>query len=241
MTFSMWIDAIDLRDFYGTALGRIARRIIGRRIRAVWPDVRGMRVLGLGYATPFLAPFRGEAERVLALMPSRQGVVRWPADEPGLTALAGEAHLPFPDRSFDRILVVHALECTEQTQPMMRELWRVLADGGHLLVVAPNRRGLWCRFERTPFGHGRPYSAGQLSRFLQEAMFLSQRSAVALFVPPVDSRMLLSMAPAWEEIGQRWFTNFAGVVMCEATKQIYAGQSAVAETRRAAYVAPVSG
>ena len=30
---------------------------------------------------------------------------------------------------------------------MMRELWRVLADGGRMIVVAPNRRGLWARFD----------------------------------------------------------------------------------------------
>jgi hypothetical protein len=65
----MWTDAIDLRDFYDSMLGKVARRMIGRRIRALWPDVRGLNVLGLGYATPFLGVFRSEAQRVLAVMP----------------------------------------------------------------------------------------------------------------------------------------------------------------------------
>ena len=54
----MWTDAVDLRDFYATTLGQVARRMIRRRIRPVWPDVTGLSVLGLGYATPFLQPFR---------------------------------------------------------------------------------------------------------------------------------------------------------------------------------------
>lgn len=232
----MWTDAVDLRDFYASGLGRVTRRMIGRRIRALWPDVRGSNILGLGYAAPFLGVFRAEAQRVLALMPAAQGVLHWPSDAPNLALLAEETMLPFTDRSFDRILMVHALECAERVRPMMREIWRVLADGGRLIVVAPNRRGIWAQLERTPFGHGRPYTPAQLSRTLRETMFTPYRSAAALYVPPIRSRMLLSSAGAMEEIGQRWFTSFAGVVLCEASKQIFAGQLAWAVEGQRAYL-----
>jgi SAM-dependent methyltransferase len=231
----MWMDVVDLRDFYATSLGRVARRMIGRRLRALWPDVRGMNVLGLGYATPFLGAFRSEAQRVLALMPAAQGVLHWPSDAPNLTTLAEETSLPLADRAIDRVLLVHALECAEHTRPMMREIWRVLADSGRLIVIVPNRRGLWARFERTPFGHGRPYTPHQLSRGLRDTMFTPYQLATALYVPPIRSRMVLSSAGAWEEIGQRWFTSFAGVVMIEASKQIFAGQTIFAANRQRAY------
>jgi SAM-dependent methyltransferase len=236
----MWTDAIDLRDFYASPLGRVARRMIGRRLRELWPDVRGLNILGLGYATPFLGVFRSEAQRVVAAMPAAQGVLHWPSEGAGLTSLVDEVSLPFPDRSMDRILVVHAIECAERTRPMMREVWRVLADGGRVLVVAPNRRGLWARFERTPFGHGRPYSPAQLSRGLREAMFTPYQTSTALYVPPVRSRMVLSSAAAWEQIGRRWFTSFAGVVMVEASKQIYAGQVVGREAKRRVHVSVAS-
>lgn len=236
----MWVDVIDLRDFYGSGLGRTTRRMIGRRVRALWPDVRGMNVLGFGYATPFLGVFRAEAERVIAVMPAAQGVCHWPTDQPGLTVLADEASLPFPDRCIDRLLVVHALEYSDRVPQMMRELWRVLADGGQLLVVAANRSGLWARFERTPFGHGRPYSPFQLSYGLREAMFTPQQTATALYVPPIHSRMLMSSAVAWEKIGQRWFNTFAGVVLVSAMKQIYAGTAVGERARRPVYVPVIS-
>ena len=73
----MYTDVVDLRDFYATRLGQVARRMIRRRIRLLWPDLGGMRVLGLGYATPFLRPFADEAERAIALMPAEQGVLPW--------------------------------------------------------------------------------------------------------------------------------------------------------------------
>ncbi|MBF0093508.1 MAG: methyltransferase domain-containing protein [Alphaproteobacteria bacterium] len=218
----MWTDVIDLRDFYAGGLGQVARRMIRRRIRLIWPDVTGDRVAGLGFATPYLRQFKTEAERVFVIMPAAQGVLPWPEGEPGLVALADETELPLPDRSVDRLLMIHTLESAEQVRALMRELWRVLADGGRLLVVVPNRRGIWARLERTPFGAGRPYSSTQLDFLLREAMFTPLRNEPALFVPPSWSRMLMGSAPAWEKIGERWFPTFAGVLLVEAAKRIYA-------------------
>lgn len=232
----MWNDAVDLKEFYAGGLGRVARRMIIRRIRSLWPDVHGLSILGVGYATPFLGPFRAEAQRVLAVMPAGQGVVHWPTEGAGLAALADEAGLPFPDQSIDRVLIVHALECAEPPRPMMRELWRVLVDGGRVMVVVPNRRGVWARIERTPFGNGRPYSRGQLARALRDALFTPAEWATALYVPPIRSRMILSSAVAWEQIGQRWFSTFAGVVVAEATKQIYAGSFVADEAPQKTFV-----
>src|SRR3954452_24073014 len=122
MVWPMYTDAIDLREFYQSSLGQVARRMIRRRIREIWPDVRGQVLLGIGYPTPYLRPFRGEAERVIAIMPASQGVVSWPPEGPCQVALGDEAELPLPDMSVDRVLLIHGLECTEQLRPMMREI-----------------------------------------------------------------------------------------------------------------------
>ena len=225
-------DVVDLRDFYGTRLGQVARRMIRRRVRLLWPDVSGMRVLGLGYATPYLRPFLEEAERVLALMPAGQGVLAWPAEGPNRVALTEEGELPFQDYSIDRVLIVHALEHSEPVRNLLKEVWRVLAGGGRLLVVVPNRRGIWARLDRTPFGQGLPYTQNQLSRLLRDEGFTPERSASALFVPPLRSRMMLKSAAAWETLGERWFTTFSGVTLVEATKQIYAKPIQVRERQR---------
>ncbi len=223
----MWNDIVDLRDFYDRTLGQVAQRLIRQRLRSLWPSVTGQNVLGLGYATPFLRPFMEEAERVIAIMPAAQGVMRWPgphrADgQRNRVALAEETSLPLPDRSMDRVLLVHALECTEQMRPMLREIWRVLADGGRLIVIAPNRTGLWAQLERTPFATGHPYSAGQLNRLLRNTMFTPMQTARALYVPPVKSRMVLRAAPAIERLGGKMLPTLSGVVLMEAAKQLYA-------------------
>jgi SAM-dependent methyltransferase len=232
----MWTDVVDLRDFYSSSMGQVARRMIRRRLRELWPDVAGQSVLGLGYAAPYLNIFRGDAERVLAAMPAAQGVLHWPPEEPGLTALVDELDLPFPDLSMDRVLLVHAIECTDQVRPLLREIWRVLSGSGRLVVVTPNRRGLWAQFERTPLGLGQPYSSTQLSRVLLDNLFTPIETHSALFVPPVHSRMILSSAPAWEQLGRRAFKTFSGVIMTEAVKQIYATGATPLKKRRRQYL-----
>lgn len=233
-----WSDVVDLRDFYDSSLGQTTRRLLRRHLRQLWPDTHGLRILGLGFATPLLRPFIAEAERVIAVMPANQGVLHWPPEGPGLTVLADESDLPLPDSSMDRIVLMHALESTEQVRAMMREVWRVLADGGRLVIIVPNRRGIWARLERTPFGNGRPYTGGQLTRLLRDNMFTPVSLSGALFLPPTNSRVLLRSAPAIEELGRRWFHTIAGIHMVEATKQIYAATPSRASKRRAYVIAP---
>ncbi len=232
----MWVDVVDLRDFYASSLGQVAGRAVRARLRALWPDARDCRLLGLGYAPPFLRPFLDEAERVVAAMPMGQGVLHWPRGAPNQAVLVDECDLPFPDSFFDRILLVHALENAESLRPMLREVWRVLTDAGRMIVVAPNRRGIWARIERSPFAHGHPYSAGQLSRLLRDNLFTPSLADGALFVPPSRSRMVLGSASAWENLGQRLLPRFAGAVIMEATKQLYATPvETVRGRRRKAY------
>src|SRR3546814_10882119 len=69
----MWHDVVDLREFYETRRGQVARHMVRRSVRSVWPDVTGQRLVGLGFAAPYLRQFMGEAERVLAFMPASQG------------------------------------------------------------------------------------------------------------------------------------------------------------------------
>lgn len=231
-------DVVDLRDFYRTGLGQVARRAIRRAIQRVWPELRGNRLLGLGYATPFLSVLVAETERTVGVMPATLGVLPWPPEAPNLVALADEAELPFPDYSIDRVLLVHALETSDEVRSMLKEIWRVLAGGGRLLIVAPNRRGIWARLDRTPFGSGRPYTMSQLSQLLRDEQFTPVGSDAALFIPPASSRVMLRSAAAWERIGRRWFPTFAGVLLVEATKQIYAKPNAVRAPRRRLGYAP---
>src|SRR5438309_1674743 len=143
----MTIDVIDLRDFYSQRLGIVARRLINRGIRARWPELQGQRVLGLGYPTPYLGLFREDSERCIAFMPAAQGVLKWPTARPTLAALVDELSLPVPDAAFDRILLVHALEMSDDPEGLLREVWRRGRPRRLVAVVGafPHRRGAAAR------------------------------------------------------------------------------------------------
>jgi SAM-dependent methyltransferase len=190
-------------------------------LRQFWPDVAGQNLLGIGFATPYLSTFRSEAARLAALMPAAQGVMQNEEEILGYSFLADETSLPLPDCSIDRLLIIHALESTDNPRGLLREAWRVLTDSGRLLVIVPNRRGIWARMEATPFGNGRPYGAGQINRLLRDSLFMPMQSGSALFMPPLQSRVLLGSAAAWEKIGEAWLSSFGGVMLVEAAKQIY--------------------
>jgi SAM-dependent methyltransferase len=226
------MDVVDLRNFYSQRLGVVARRFVGRAIRARWQDTHTLRVLGVGYATPYLGLFREEAERCLALMPATQGVIRWPSTRAALAALVEEDELPLTDSAVDRVLLVHALEMSADPVELLREIWRVLAAGGRLLAVVPNRRGLWARMDTTPFGHGRPYSRSQIMQLLRDAWFTPVGWDEALYVPPVTQNWFLRSAIAWERTGSTLSAPFAGVHIVEATKQVYRAIPARREKRR---------
>lgn len=236
----MWLDAVDLREFYSSPLGLTAKRVIGQHVRELWPNVKGMNVLGLGFPTPYLNAFRSEATRVISAMPVSQGALYWPSKLANQNCLTSEAELPLPDLSIDRVLMVHAVECVESVRPMMREVWRVLSGGGRIIIIAPNRRGIWARLERTPFGYGRPYSPSQLSMLLRDTMFMPVSTSGALYVPPSKSRMIMSSAQAWEKLGNRWFSALGGVISVEASKEIYGATLLGEAARRQSYATVAS-
>jgi len=234
----MALDVVDLRAFYASPLGHVARRAVGKVMLRLWPDCRRQRLLGLGFATPYLPLLGGEAERVLAFMPAAQGVVNWPSQGLSASALVEPTLLPLPTASIDRVLMVHALEETESPEDLLEEISRVLSPGGRLILVAPNRRGLWARMDTTPFGHGRPFSRTQLENLMRRAMFSPETWAEALYVPPLRRSLFMRSAVAWEKIGAGLSLPFAGVHVIDATKQFYR-RAPLRATRRSFAFRPV--
>jgi SAM-dependent methyltransferase len=217
----MSIDIVDLRSFYASPLGAVTRDLVLAALRRRWGNASGLVVVGLGYATPYLGPFREEAARSVAFMPAAQGVVNWPSTGLSSSALVDADQMPLRDGSVDRIIVAHALEMAHQPSELMSELWRVLSPGGRVIVIAPSRSGLWARMDTTPFGHGQPYSRGQITALMRAALFTPVAWDEALYVPPVKRRFMLKTAKAWDKVGRTLGLPFAGVHLVEATKQVF--------------------
>jgi len=235
----MYLDVVHLRAFYDLPLGRLLRSLIGAPIRKRWPDLKGQRLLGIGYAGPFMRPYLDNAERAIAAMPAPQGAVAWPRERDNACALVDDDALPFPDLSFDRILMVHAIDHCSDPAAVLKEAWRVLAPGGRLIVVVANRRGLWSQSELSPFGYGRPYSSGQLKDLLKTSQFNVLDDTEALFMPPSRARAILRAARTWEGIGRRIWPAFGGVLIVEAEKVVFQSLPADGKRSRLRILRPV--
>ncbi|HEY4545923.1 MAG TPA: methyltransferase domain-containing protein [Pedomonas sp.] len=178
----------EMSAFYATPLGRRAVRELRRKLRPLVAHKPADRVLGIGFCGPYLDGLENHVERLGLVMPARQGVTRWPAQPPhapNRALLAEETALPFPDALFDQVIVIHGLEFVDPARRLLREIWRVLAPSGKLLVVSANRAGLWAHFEKTPFGNGRPYGRGQLKSLLRDSLFEPEQWQTALVMPPL--------------------------------------------------------
>lgn len=217
----MSLDVQALERFYDSRMGQVTRRLISRRIRLAWPNVAGLRILGLGFASPYLRSMMADAERCVAALPDGLGATPWGANGLCSTAIINDLALPFPDSFFDSVLVVHGLETAEAQRPFLREIWRVLTPDGRLLVIAPNRASLWSQLDSSPFGHGQPYSRGQLERQLQQALFCPERWDAALFMPPWGRNRSLRTGRAWETVGHTAWPRLAGVHLVDSSKSLY--------------------
>lgn len=218
----MPVDSRNLRRFYESPRGKVARRYVAHVLRERLGEAKGQRLLGVGYVTPFLRPFLEGAERVIAAEPVWGRATPWPAEASALSTSVEEHLLPFPDAFFDRVLVVHGLETADGTRRFLREIWRVLADEGRLVLVVPNRVSFWAQLDRTPFGFGHPFSKSQLRRLLEDTLFEIEEWDTALFIPPFGGSAP-SLGQAWERLGHRFWPRLAGVHVVEATKSLYAG------------------
>jgi SAM-dependent methyltransferase len=229
-------DIVDLRAFYASTLGTLAEHAITMALSSIWDALPNERLVGLGYALPWLERFGTDAERVMAFMPGTQGAVRWPREGPCATALVFDEELPLIDASVDRVMLVHSLEHAENPRETLNEVWRVLSPAGRIVLVVPNRRGIWARFEHTPFGTGRPFSRGQLNSLLREANFTPSAWAEALFFPPSKRRVIQRMHNLFERGGRRFWPIFSGVIVVEAQKRLYQGLPVAQRASRRVFV-----
>ncbi|PCK00275.1 MAG: methyltransferase [Zetaproteobacteria bacterium] len=226
----MYFSISDLQNFYDSDIGNIVQGILQSHIDEFWEDLHGLRILGCGYALPYLTPWCDTAERVIAMtaLKPRQClpdnvIGHWCADSKNMGFISDEFSMPIENSSIDRILLVHYLENSDHIHETLQEIWRVLKANGRLLVIVPNRMGVWARADWSPFGHGHPFTASQLGAYLRDNMFVQERHKAALFVPPIpDSPIMMKSANLIERMAGNIFPFVAGVHMMEMSKQIYA-------------------
>jgi SAM-dependent methyltransferase len=142
---------------------------------------------------------------------------------PNVSVLCDETAWPLDTGVADKLVMMHGLETSERPSELLSEAHRVLGPGGRMILVVPNRAGLWSRRDRTPFGYGRPYTLGQLEAQVKQHGFVPERHLTTLYQPPSAKRVWRKTAPVFERIGSQMPVGMAGgAIMLEVSKQVYA-------------------
>jgi SAM-dependent methyltransferase len=227
----MALDITHLRDFYTTPLGHITQKLVAEGLKkqmsrmskrqVTTTSLTHRAILGLGYVHPYLENPHEEEERVLICTAANQGALRWPETGPYSAVLGDFVALPFPDNFFDKIMIIHALEFSQTPSIFLENVWRVLAPTGHVIVIVPNRRGLWARMETTPFGYGQPFSRSQLSLLLREALLVPEEWSELLYGIPLHHKLCIHSMRFWERFGQTLRLPSGGIILATATKHLY--------------------
>ncbi|NHN85364.1 methyltransferase domain-containing protein [Acetobacter musti] len=209
--------------FYASPAGERTVRLLGHHLIRRWQDMRGQRLLGLGFAAPYLSFWDEQAALTIAARLDTGTSFEAGQEYYRRECVVSGRQFPFDDLSFDRVLMIHALETSHACQELLRAVWRVLRDDGRLLLVVPNRRGLWSLSDTTPFGQGTPFSQRQIRLRLEEAMFHVENSETGLYLPPFRRPSGRRTGEMIEKAGRSVLPALGGVVIIEAVKNIWGG------------------
>lgn len=138
------------------------------------PDCQGARVLDIGCYTGYgESRLHGAAEKVTAIdmdpWAIEQARERW--KYPNVSFEVADARgLPFEDGTFDVALAVHLIEHVRPSElpAFLGEVKRVLADGGRLIAITPNRKFRLYPGERSSHPeHFKEYTSSSLRKALE--------------------------------------------------------------------------
>ncbi len=141
-----------------------------RRLRELCAFAAGQRLLDLGGGTGRVAQyFRGEVAMVCVLDVSKNMLREALAKGGFCTALGAAEHLPFRDGAFERIIAVDSFHHFRDHHRAAKELVRVLAGGGRLVIEEPDVRRLRVKLvawaETLTLMRSRFYPPHELMRF----------------------------------------------------------------------------
>lgn len=222
----------EFQGFYGTRLGITARRLVTRRVERILADRLAAQqtsgiAAGLGYSRPYLQLLDRAFSKVIGLQTASGEALKWPRGAPARMAVADEGGLPLLPTSLDLVLMVHGLELAHDQAALLDECWRVLNSHGRLVLVVPHRGSIWSGSERTPFGHGQPYSVNQIRDMLGTRDFEVVAIHHALTLPPSHSFLYPRLAPLFERLPKL----FGGVLIVDARKMVYSVRGAPAAAK----------
>lgn len=186
-----------LRSWRASALGRITERRENQLVLDLMGDLDGRLFLDVGCGDgALLVAAAARGARPTGVDPSRAMVAaaRKRALSEGATVsviLGKGERLPFADGSFDRVAAITVLCFVPDPVVLVREMARVVAPGGRLVIGELGRWSLWAARRRFRGWLGDRFwraarfrTAAELRALVEEAGLAVKRVRGAIYYPP---------------------------------------------------------
>ncbi|NQV68928.1 MAG: class I SAM-dependent methyltransferase [Pseudohongiella sp.] len=140
-------------------------------------------------------------------------------------AVADNEELPLLSDSIDVVVLHHALDFTQDSHRLLREVTRVLRPGGHMLILGFNPFSAWGvlkLFKRRiniPW-RGRFIAKGRVADWLKLLDLHIDSVSYGLHFLPLKFSSLLRHAPRLEKLGNRLHSPLGGVYFIHCVKQV---------------------
>jgi SAM-dependent methyltransferase len=133
--------------------------------------------------------------------------------------------LPFPDNTFDLVLLPHSIEFSDEPHQILREVYRCVRPEGQVLLAGFNPFSLFGfrRYfgrEQTPPWTGSFVSLYRLKDWLSLLGFEVTGGRLDCYAPPFVQEKWLQRSGVWEKAGDRWWPIAGGVYFLRATKRV---------------------
>ncbi len=207
-----------LREWFATSLGGSLQAHEAHRLRDVLPQLYGTVALQLGSL--------GQLDLLDSSAVPKRIVLDLPADTGDVRVRGLPQQLPFECKSINVALLPHTLDFCEDPHAVLREVARVLAPEGHIVVLGFNPNSLWGLrrlFARRPRAMpwcGNFFSLSRIKDWLALLDFQVTHGNMLYYRPPVQHEGTMSRMRFFDKAGDRWWPLMAGVYMVVAKKRV---------------------
>ncbi len=207
-----------LRAWFATPLGRSLEAFEANALRAVLPGLFGTVAVQLGRL--------GRLDMLDACVAPTRIVLDVLAQRDGTLVRGVPEQLPFKAGGVDLALLPHTLDYCRDPHQVLREVGRVLAPEGHVVIFGFNPISLWglrrfaARRPRPAPWSGRFFRLARIKDWLALLDFEFVHGRMLYYRPPVAREGVMDRLHFLDKIGDRWWPLMAAVYLVVAKRRV---------------------
>jgi len=212
----------DLEGFYRSPSGRYLSNEIENCLSSIWAgsDLKQCHLLCVGFPPPGIMKTALSGQSFAVFSPGFLGPNKIDNKGLNISLVGDETHLPFPEGSYDRVLVFHALEYMEDPRSFIEEVWKILSPGGRVFLMTPNKKGAWKKTGLPNSELAKPYLFREVRSFLEQNGFTVGKNFGASYGLPVDFFGMVLFSGLLRRLSGGGAVGFPGFLIFEAEKRI---------------------